>query len=701
MARAPTTGIAGLGVEVVPIPFTSDLVSLHGLLARRSNGTVLLETLGAPGVSILGWAPALTLTARSHSVTVQLDPNVAIGRPPRSTREVPEFMDSLRSRFEVPGVAARATGVPFVGGFLGVAGYEWASAQEGPDRPRAPGVPDLWFGLYDRAVVRLASGEHRLVVVPGIRGARAHDVGRELGRLASRTSAVPVAPDLPTTRLPLEFPRERFESAAREVRRRIRAGDVYQVNLAQRVRLGGTDPHQMYRALRERNPSPFSGILSTGSFSVVSSSPERLLRVEIDPEGRRRATTRPIAGTRPRGRGLQDIRNERAMLASAKERAEHTMLVDLGRNDLGRVCRSGSVEVDEWFTVERYSHVMHLVSNVVGELRTDVHLADLLRALMPGGSVTGTPKIRATEVIRELEPVPRGAFTGSLVYYSLDGSFDSNLLIRSAFYPEGGPVAELYAGAGIVHASNPAREWSETLAKLAALLEAAEGRPSQGFPWAPPRPHRSWRASPAPGAHPGCRVLLIDNYDSFTFNLAQYLGALGASVTVVRNDAESVERMLARRPTHVVLSPGPGRPIDAGVTMAAVRAFEGVPMLGVCLGLQSIVEAYGGAVDRAPAPYHGRSSRVQWDSDHTLGELAGEFPLGHVVGRYHSLVARRVPSSLRVTARTADGLVMAVEHRRYPTIGVQFHPESVLTEGGMTLLDRFLSLSASPSVAAT
>ncbi|EQD38049.1 para-aminobenzoate synthase component I, partial [mine drainage metagenome] len=172
---------------------------------------------------------------------------------------------------------------------------------------------------------------------------------------------------------------------------------------------------------------------------------------------------------------------------SPKERAEHTMLVDLARNDLGRVARSGSVEVDEWLTVERYSHVMHLVSNVRGVLGAGVGLPELFRALLPGGSVTGTPKIRATEIIAELEPVPRGPYTGSMGYVGFDGRMDLNLLIRSAFFGPGRSPACVYAGAGIVEDSRPAREWAEVQSKAAVLLEALQGRRSRGRAWAPPR----------------------------------------------------------------------------------------------------------------------------------------------------------------------------------------------------------------------
>ncbi|EQD46827.1 anthranilate synthase component II, partial [mine drainage metagenome] len=193
-----------------------------------------------------------------------------------------------------------------------------------------------------------------------------------------------------------------------------------------------------------------------------------------------------------------------------------------------------------------------------------------------------------------------------------------------------------------------------------------------------------------PHRHPTARVLLLDNYDSFTYNLAQYLVALGARVKVVRNDARSLSALRALRPTHVVLSPGPGRPAEAGVTCAAVRAFEGTPLLGVCLGHEAIVEVYGGSLGIAARRMHGKTSRIRRTSaGRDRGPLCG-LPETFEAARYHSLVARRVPSVLEVTARSDGDEVMAVQHSSWPTYGVQFHPESLRTPPGMAILDNFL-----------
>jgi anthranilate synthase/aminodeoxychorismate synthase-like glutamine amidotransferase len=677
------------GVSVSPVDLGASLAELYPILTRRRQGSGLLETLGPDGPSVLAWDPAVTVHLGPLSVLVRSDPRVALGGVPRTRAQVPAFLDRLVGRFRVERPEDGSVVPAFLGGLLGFVGYEWAASQEGPDSARLSGFPDMWFGLFDRAVVRTPGGASQVIVVPSIRGADPAATRRQVVSASAHAHAIRGAA-LSVQRFTTSWTRADFEGAVREVRRRIRLGEVYQVNLALQLRALGIDPWQLYLDLRERNPSPFAGFLEGGGVALASASPERVLRVSGTSAGPRSVETRPIAGTRPRDSGARDALNERALRRSPKERAEHTMLVDLSRNDLGRVCSLGTVEVDEWLTVERYSHVMHLVSNVRGCLPPHVGIPKLFQALLPGGSVTGTPKIRATEIIAELEPVPRGPFTGSMGYVSLDGQMDFNLLIRSAFFPRSGGEALVCAGAGIVQDSRPEREWKEVQAKAAVLLEAASGTPSRGFGWSPPRRYASWKP-PAPSHHHARRnVLLIDNYDSFTYNLAQYLSMLGARVRVARNDAEALGTLRSWNPTHVVLSPGPGRPEESGVTVPAVRAFEGTPLLGVCLGHQAIVEAYGGSIGTARLPIHGKSSTI-----HCVGGAGGvgilqDLAPSFQAARYHSLVARTVPDELRVTATTADGEVMAVQHREFPTYGVQFHPESLRTERGMTILDRFL-----------
>ncbi len=683
-------------VEVLPQRLSAPLHALARGLHRREGTVVLLETLGSPGPSLLAWDPALSLRVEGRDLQLSDPLGLAGSGGSGDGRSAPARLEELLRRFRTrhPALDLNETPLPFQGGFLGFVGYEWAAGQEGPSNPTEPGVPDLWFGLFDRVLLLTPDGRARLLVVPSIRGARASEVRGALAAAERGASAPPTVGGRARPRVISDLSRQGFEDSVQDVRRRIRRGDVYQVNIAQRRRAAPVDPWGFYEQLRALNPSPYAGVLATNDLTIVSGSPELLLRAGPGSDGGTFLSTRPIAGTRPRGIGRRDELNERALRASVKEVAEHTMLVDLARNDLGRVTATGSVEVDEWLTVERYSHVMHLVSDVRGRMRRDARPSSIFQALMPGASITGTPKIRATEVIAEVEPVPRGAYTGALGALSLDGQMQFNLLIRSAIFPHGGHEAHIYAGAGIVQDSRPEREWQEVQSKAAAMLHASAVFRRRGFPWAPPRRAASWSPPRPLRTFGGRRVLLIDNYDSFTYNLAQYLGMLGAHVRVVRNDKGTLPALRSWRPTHVVLSPGPGVPADSGLTMAAVREFEGTPMLGVCLGHQAIIESYGGVVGLARRPLHGKTSWIRRSGVRSGVDLLEGLPLSFQGARYHSLVARRIPRELQVTARSLDGETMAVRHRALPTFGVQFHPESMRTPGGMSILERFLAVEA-------
>ena len=251
------------------------------------------------------------------------------------------------------------------------------------------------------------------------------------------------------------------------------AGDIFQVVLAQRFTCPFTlPPLDLYRALRRVNPSPFLYFLDLPGFAIVGSSPEILVRVRANDKDKREVTIRPIAGTRPRGKTrVEDDANEASLLADPKERAEHLMLLDLGRNDVGRVAAKGSVEVTDSFTIERYSHVMHIVSNVIGELAEDKDAIDALFAGFPAGTVSGAPKIRACEIIAELEPETRGAYAGGVGYFAPDGSVDSCIVLRTAVVKD--EVMHVQAGAGIVADSDPDYELAECRAKAGALIAAA------------------------------------------------------------------------------------------------------------------------------------------------------------------------------------------------------------------------------------
>jgi len=274
------------------------------------------------------------------------------------------------------------------------------------------------------------------------------------------------------------MPPDNYKAMVARAKDYIVAGDIFQVVLAQRFTCPfPLPPLELYRALRRVNPSPFLYFLDLPGFAIVGSSPEILVRVRREDEGpknegRIEVTIRPIAGTRPRGKTrAEDDANEASLLADPKERAEHLMLLDLGRNDVGRIAKAGSVEVTDSFGIERYSHVMHIVSNVVGDLAKGRDALDAVFAGFPAGTVSGAPKIRACEIIAELEPETRGAYAGGVGYFAPDGSVDSCIVLRTAVVKDG--MMHVQAGAGIVADSDPDSELAECRAKAGALFAAA------------------------------------------------------------------------------------------------------------------------------------------------------------------------------------------------------------------------------------
>ncbi|GGK21931.1 aminodeoxychorismate components I/II [Deinococcus malanensis] len=480
-----------------------------------------------------------------------------------------------------------------------------------------------------------------------------------------------------------------YPAGVRAVQELIRAGEVYQVNLSRGVRAGAKgDPLAAYLRLRELNPSPFMAFADLGDEVVVSCSPERLVLWESET-----LSARPIAGTRRRGETLQeDTAFEAELRESPKEVAEHTMLVDLVRHDLGRVAAPGTVHVPDLMLVERYSHVMHLVSEVEAKARQGVTLREVLAATFPGGTITGAPKERVMEAIHALEPGPRGWYTGGLGVVS-GARVDLNILIRTAAFTRAGApdhwTVEVRAGGGTVIDANPAREAQETVHKAQALLSVLSGVPGRAAqPTAPPVPGRVWAPPQAPASMPGLRVLLLDNRDSFTWNLVHDLLSLGAQVEV-RSQDEEAGALLETQPDAVLVGPGPGTPDSSGCTLPLTRLCleRGVPLLGVCLGHQALGQVLGGEVTRAQ-PVHGRLARISHGGTDLFAGVAPGAPFG----RYHSLVVRGLPDPL-VTARSLDGEVMALRAPGQQAWGVQFHPESVLSPAGRTLLGNWLRLS--------
>jgi anthranilate synthase component I len=374
----------------------------------------------------------------------------------------------------------------FTGGLVGYAGYDAARYYESEKLQKAPKddrrLPDMLFGLYGELVIF----DHVDKTIKVVSNAdltthpKTEDAYREAcRRIDDIVTRLQQPPMLSLGEIdassPLElkfesnFSREAFENAVRKGQEYIRAGDIFQFVPSQRLRVpSSADPFDVYRALRIINPSPFMFYLKSPQSTLIGSSPEILCRVADN-----KVTSRPLAGTRRRGNTPEEDRLlEAELLADPKERAEHIMLVDLSRNDLGRVCQYGTVRVNELMIIERYSHVMHIVSDVTGTLRGDKDVFDVLRACFPHGTVSGAPKVRAMEIIDEQEPTRRGFYAGSVGYFSYSGDMDMAIAIRTMLVDGG--TAYLQAGGGLVADSVPANEYQECVNKARALVSAIE-----------------------------------------------------------------------------------------------------------------------------------------------------------------------------------------------------------------------------------
>jgi len=394
------------------------------------------------------------------------------------------FIEGFMQRFK----AAPVPGMPrFPGGMCGYFGYDTVRYVEKKlartFKPDHINTPDILLMLTDElAVVDNLSGTLSLIVyadpMEDESYLKAHCRLNELARNLSR-SATPPPPTPGTPGEPVsEFGEAAFKAAVERAKRYITDGDIMQVVLSQRMsRPFHAHPLALYRSLRRLNPSPYMFYYDMGGFHVVGSSPEILVRLEAQGDDKR-VTVRPIAGTRPRGATReQDLALEQELLADPKERAEHVQLMDLGRNDAGRVAEIGSVRVTENMTIERYSHVMHIVSNVEGKLKPGLNAMDVLRATFPAGTVSGAPKVRAMEIIDELEPSKRGIYAGAVGYVGFNGDMDVAIAIRTAVIKDN--TLYVQAGAGIVADSIPENEWMETRNKARAVLRAAELTDSQ------------------------------------------------------------------------------------------------------------------------------------------------------------------------------------------------------------------------------
>ena len=475
--------LAAAGHNRIPVvrEVLSDLDTPLSVYLKLADGphTYLFESVEGGETwgrySIIGLPARRTFELRGHTLTTREHGEVV---------EACELADPLaeverlRAAYSVP----RLPELPaFTGGLVGYFGFECIGYIEprlaaDAGKPDQLGTPDALLMLSEEvAVFDNLKGRLYLIVHADPHEPQAYArAQRRLDALTHRLRHAGASyPDVLDPSLLKEedfisgFTREGFIAAVEKSKDYIRAGDIFQVVLSQRLSVPfRARPVDVYRALRALNPSPYMYFLDLGATQIVGSSPEILVRLQGGT-----ITVRPIAGTRPRGRTHEeDLALEAELLADPKERAEHLMLIDLGRNDVGRVSQPGSVQLGERFVIERYSHVMHIVSEVTGTLRHDLNVADVLKATFPAGTVSGAPKIRALEVIRELEPVRRNIYSGAVGYVNWWGDCDTAIAIRTAVIQDG--RLHVQAGAGIVFDSDPEKEWEETMNKGRALFRA-------------------------------------------------------------------------------------------------------------------------------------------------------------------------------------------------------------------------------------
>jgi anthranilate synthase component 1 len=481
--------LAAGGATLIPVvrEFAADLetpVSVYLKLLESGGASFLLESVeGGEQVgrySFVGVSPRETITLRGRSV-------IRAGAAGQTTTELPPGQDILHVlQAELArSVPADLPGLPrFSGGAVGYLGYDVVRFFERLPATAAPGLdmPDAVFLVADTLVV-FDHARHRLLLLANAQVEPGGDVEaayvgaiERIQRLSERL--LRPLPAVPSRRwgaahgnghdIESNMPRERYEAIVRQAKEHIAAGDIFQVVLSQRFsRRTSAHPFAVYRALRMLNPSPYMFYFDFGDdLQVIGASPEMHVRLEDGV-----ASVRPIAGTRRRGANpAEDAALEKELLADPKERAEHVMLIDLGRNDIGRVSDYGSVEVSDLMVIERYSHVMHIVSHVEGRLRPGLDAFDVMRATFPAGTVSGAPKVRAMEIIEELEGGRRGLYAGAVGYFSYDGSMDTCIAIRTMVMQ--GDHITIQAGAGIVADSDPAGEYQECVNKASALLVA-------------------------------------------------------------------------------------------------------------------------------------------------------------------------------------------------------------------------------------
>ncbi len=455
-----------------------------------------------------------------------------------------------------------------------------------------------------------------------------------------------------------------YADTVRDAIEHFRRGDLFEVVPSQTFfEPCPAPPSEVFRRLKARNPAPYGALMNLGEQEyLVAASPEMYVRVEG-----RRIETCPISGTIKRGsNAIGDAAQILELLSSEKENSELTMCTDVDRNDKSRVCEPGSVQVIGRRQIEMYSRLIHTVDHVEGILREGYDALDGFLAHTWAVTVTGAPKQHAIQFIEDHERSPRCWYGGAMGFIGFNGNMNTGLTLRTVRIKGG--IAEVRAGATLLFESDPDGEEQETRLKASALLDAITRADSDSEPEVEILSER---------AGTGKKVVMVDHEDSFVHTLAGYFRQTGADVLTYRCGFPA-ERLQRESPDLVLLSPGPGRPQDFELAETIRMALEQrLPVFGVCLGLQGIVEYYGGRLEILPKPMHGKNSRVRVLGGSIFDGVPPEFE----AGRYHSLYAVRdtLPEVLEITAETAEGLVMAIEHRDLPVAAVQFHPESIMT----------------------
>lgn len=386
-----------------------------------------------------------------------------------------EWIEDFYSKNQVKNLPKN---IPFSGGLVGYFGYETIQFIETKldiEKIDALNVPDIFLFVCNEIII-FDNLDNCIQIIVNAKTDKENSYEESISRIEEVEKLINKKKTINLKNKSLNkndftssFKKENFMAAVDKTKQYISDGDVMQVVLSQRLskKFEG-NPIDMYEALRDMNPSPYMYYLDMDDFQIIGSSPEILVKLEDE-----KVTVRPIAGTRPRGKNeAEDIKNEKDLLCDPKELAEHLMLIDLGRNDIGKISKVGTVELTEKMIIERYSHVMHIVSNVTGKIENTIKPLDILRATFPAGTVSGAPKIRAMEIINELEPLKRGIYSGAIGYLSWTGDLDTALSIRTAVIKD--DFIHVQAGAGIVYDSVPETEWEETMNKAMALLKASE-----------------------------------------------------------------------------------------------------------------------------------------------------------------------------------------------------------------------------------